>query len=121
TLYQMCQQAAQRFYEQRFNGRLNIGLTVGFDPAMHGYGSRADLAGIDAAERALVISDARHCGFAFDPQKSPEELRALLRHNLPIGSRDAAVHSVHVLSTLPRVISVATPPPVMARGMRPPA
>lgn len=121
TLYQMCQQAAQRFYEQRFNGRLNIGLTIGFDPAMHGYGNRADLAGIDATQRALVISDARHCGFAFDPQKSPDELRELLRHNLPIGSRDSTVHSLQVLSTLPSVISVASPPPVMTRGMRPTA
>ncbi len=121
TLYQMCQQAAQRFYEQRFNGRMNIGLTIGFEPAMHGYGSRAELEGVDSSERALVISDARHCGFAFDPGKSPAELLGLLRHNLPIGSRDAAVHSVRVLSTLPRVVSVVAPPPVVAHGVRPPA
>ncbi len=121
TLYQMCQQAAQRFYEQHFNGRLNIGLTIGFEPAMHGYGSRADLEGVDSSERALVISDSRHCGFAFDPHKSPAELLGLLRHNLPIGGRDAAVHSVRVLSTLPRVISVVAPPPVVTHGVRPPA
>ncbi|MEO8269670.1 MAG: AmmeMemoRadiSam system protein B, partial [Aureliella sp.] len=121
TLFQMCQQAAQMFYEQRFNGRLNIGLTLGFDPAMHGYGARADFEGIESADRALVISDARHCGFAFDPSKSPEQLRDLLRRNLPIGSRDSTVHSVHVLSTMPSVVSMAAPTPVDNVGVRPAA
>jgi AmmeMemoRadiSam system radical SAM enzyme/AmmeMemoRadiSam system protein B/AmmeMemoRadiSam system protein A len=121
TLFQMCQQAAQMFYEQRFNGQLNIGLTLGFDPAMHGYGPRADLSGIESTDRALVISDARHCGIAFDPKKSPDELRELLRRNLPIGSRDSTVHSVHVLSTMPSVISIAAPTPVDTQGVRPAA
>ncbi len=121
TLYQMCQQAAQMFYEQRFNGNLQIGLTLGFDPAMHGYGAKADLAGVNVAERAIVISDARHCGFAFEPTKSHDELIALLRTNLPISSRDAGVHSLQVMSTMPAVVSVAIPQPVLATGVRPPA
>ncbi len=121
TLFQMCQQAAQMFFEQRFNGRLNIGLTLGFDPAMHGYGTRADLEGIESTGRALVISDARHCGFAFDPDKSPDELRELLRSNLPIGSRDSTVHSVRAISTMPNVISIAAPTPIDNEGVRPAA
>ncbi len=121
TLYQMCQQTAAMFQRQRFSGELRIGLTLGFDPAMHGFGSQADLAGIESAERAVVVADARHCGFAFDPDKSPEELLAELRKRLPIGSRDAAVHSMQVASTMPRVISVSVPTPVSRQGVRPPA
>ncbi len=121
TLYQMCQQAAKMFYEQRFTGNLQIGLTLGFDPAMHGYGARADLSGVDASERAIVISDPRHCGIAFDPSKSPDELRQLLRKSLPISSRDAGVHSLQVISTMPGVVSAAVPTAVNTRGTRPPA
>lgn len=121
TLYQMCQQAAKMFYEQRFVGSLRVGLTLAFDPAMHGYGGKADLAGVETSERAIVISDSRHCGFAFDSTKNAEELRQLLRKSLPISSRDASVHSLHVISTMPGVVSVAVPTPVRATGVRPPA
>ncbi len=121
TLYQMCQQAAQMFYEQRFNGQINIGLTLGFDPAMHGYGEKADLNGVEASGRAIVISDARHCGFAYDPQQTPDALRELLRRNMPIGSRDSSVHSLHVISTMPAVVSISAPTPVEQHGIRPPA
>jgi AmmeMemoRadiSam system protein B/AmmeMemoRadiSam system protein A len=121
TLYQMCQQAAAMFQQQQFNGQLQLGLTLGFDPAMHGFGAKADLTGVDSATRAIVISDERHCGFAFNAEKSADELRELLRQNLPISSRDASVHSLHVMSTMPNVISVSAPNPVAASGGRPPA
>ncbi len=121
TLYQMCQQAAKMFYEQRFVGSLRVGLTLAFDPAMHGFGGKADMTGVETSERAIVISDSRHCGFAYDPTKNAEELRQLLRKSLPISSRDASVHSLQVISTMPGVVSVAVPTPVSARGTRPPA
>ncbi len=121
TLYQMCQQAAELFYKQRFNGQLQVGLTLGFDPSMHGFGTKAELAGVDTSTRALVISDPSHCGFAFDPARDIEELRTILRRSLPISSRDAGVHSLHVLSTMPNVISVSGPSPIAGSGIRPPA
>ncbi|RMF41499.1 MAG: AmmeMemoRadiSam system protein B, partial [Planctomycetota bacterium] len=121
TLYQMCQQTAAMFQRQGFSGELRIGLTLGFDPAMHGFGAQADLAGVDSADRAVVIADARHCGFAFDPARPAEELLDELRQRLPIGSRDAAVHSMQVISTMPRVISISMPTPVSRQGVRPPA
>jgi AmmeMemoRadiSam system radical SAM enzyme/AmmeMemoRadiSam system protein B/uncharacterized protein (TIGR00296 family) len=121
TLYQMCQQTAQMFYEQRFTGRLQVGLTLGFDPALHGHGSQADLEGVDTTQRAVVVSDTRHCGFAMNASQSPAELLQMLRKTLPIGSRDAGVHTLQVMSTLPSVLSVAVPTPVLARGIRPTA
>ena len=121
TLFQMCQQAAAMFQQRRFAGQLQIGLTLGFDPALHGYGGDADLTGIDPSIRGLIISDARHCGLAFLPEKSMEEIRDELRARLPIGSRDAAVHSMELMSTLPSVTSVSTPRQSLATGERPPA
>ncbi|MCA9133674.1 MAG: AmmeMemoRadiSam system radical SAM enzyme, partial [Planctomycetales bacterium] len=121
TLYQMCQQAAAMFQQQRFNGQVQVGLSLGFDPAMHGQGVHADLQGVDPAVRALVISDKTHCGFGFDPEKSIEELQEQLRQRLPISSRDASVYTLHMLSTLPSVICVSGPSPLPARGVRPAA
>lgn len=121
TLFQMCQRAATMFHQQRFAGQLQIGLSLGFDPSMHGYGLDADLEGVDPNGRGLVISDAKHCGFAFHPEKSVDELRDLLRGSLPISSRDAAVHSMQVISTMPHVVSISAPTPVAAAGTRPPA
>ncbi|MCR9296609.1 MAG: AmmeMemoRadiSam system protein B [bacterium] len=121
TLFQMCQQAASMFLRQRFQGQMQIGLTVGFDPAMHGHGMRADLSGLESSGRALLISDARHCGLAFDPEQTYEQLREKLRGVLPISARDAAVHSMQIVSTLPKLLSVSAPIAMPASGGRPPA
>lgn len=121
TLYQMCQQAANMFMQQRFSGQLQVGLSLGFDPALHGFGSRADLEGVDSSVRGIVISDPRHCGFCFQPEKSIDELRDVLRRALPIGSRDATVHSMQVISTMPHIMCVTIPTAVIATGARPAA
>ena len=121
TLYQLCQQVARMFHQQRFSGRMALGLTLGFDPAAHGRGDSALLDGFDPTARALVVSDARHCGFAWDPNRTAEELLGILRGNLPIGARDANVHSLQAISTMPSVFSFSMPNPVAAGGERPPA
>jgi AmmeMemoRadiSam system protein B/AmmeMemoRadiSam system protein A len=121
NLFQMSQHAANTLSQQQISGQLKIGLTLGFDPAMHGYGKAADLSGIDGKQRGLVISDPRHCGLAFDPEKTAEELRDELRTQLPVGSRDGAVHTVQCLTTLPQIICVTTPKPLVAEGARAPA
>lgn len=121
TLFQMCQQAANMFMQQRFAGQLQVGLTLGIDPSMHGYGQKADLESVDTTLRGIVISDPRHCGFAYHPEKTIEELRDTLRKSLPISSRDASVHTLQVLSTMPHVVSISAPTPTMASGIRPPA
>ncbi|MCA9192098.1 MAG: AmmeMemoRadiSam system radical SAM enzyme [Planctomycetales bacterium] len=121
SLFQMCQSAAQMFQQQRFNGQLHLGLTLGFDPALHGYGESADITGVDPSTRAIVISDPRHCGLAYDNSRTAEELRSLLRKNLPVHTRDAVVHSIQVMSTMPSVISISGPTPLNTGGMRPAA
>ncbi len=121
TLFQMCQRAALMFQQNRFAGQLQVGLSIGVDPALHGYGSLADLEGVNTAERALVVSDASHCGFAFDPSKSPAELLERLRNTLPIGARDGMVHTLDVQSTLPHIISISGPTAVVGKGIRPAA
>lgn len=118
NLFQMCQHAGQLFIQQRFNGELKIGLTLGFDPAMHGYGSAADLTGVNTSERALVLSDSRTCGFVYNPNQTAEQLLELLRRNLPVGSRDGAVHTVQVVSTMPHTVCISTPEATLASGVR---
>lgn len=121
TLFQMCQSAAQILHAQRYSGDLQVGITIGLDPCNHGGGERADLAGVDTQQRAIVVSDPQHCGFAFEPSKSADELLSILREGLPVGSREAAVHSLQVMSTMPAVISVSGPTPIPTAGTRPPA
>lgn len=121
TLYQMSQQAAEMFRQRGFSGKMQVGLTIGFDPAMHGYGPKADLEGLNTVDRGILISDPRHCGLGYDPGASADETRQRLRELLPISSRDAALHSVQVLSTMPKVVCVSGPQPVPASGVRPPA
>jgi AmmeMemoRadiSam system radical SAM enzyme/AmmeMemoRadiSam system protein B/AmmeMemoRadiSam system protein A len=121
TLFQMCQSAAAMFQQQGYSGNLQVGVTVGIDPCMHGNGETADLAGVDSTNRAIIMSDPTHCGFAFDPSKSAEELLSILRRSLPVGSREAAVHSVQTMSSMPGIISVSAPSAIKTAGVRPPA
>ena len=121
TLFQMCQGAAAMFQQQGYSGDLQVGITVGVDPCMHGYGETVDLAGVDSASRAIIVSDPTHCGFAFENSKSAEELLSILRRSLPVGSREAAVHSVQAMSSMPGVISISSPQPIRTAGVRPPA
>ena len=73
-------------------------MTLGFDPALHGSGPQAELAGVATSQRAVILSDARTCGFAYDPRQTADQLRDQLRQLLPVGSRDVAVHTVQAMS-----------------------
>ena len=121
TLFQMCQSAAAMFQQQGYSGELKVGVTFGVDPCMHGYGENADLAGLESTGRAIIMSDPLHCGFAYDPDQSPAALLGIIRRGMPVGSRDAAVHSLQAMSTMPAVISVSSPPSIKTGGVRPPA
>ncbi len=121
NLYQMCQRITSMLAQQQFSGQLTLGLTLGFDPAFHGYGGQADLAGVDTTVRAIIVSDQRHCALAYDPNQSAEQLLNQLQSALPVGSKEGWVHSVQVMSTLPRVFSLSVPTPILAQGTRAPA
>ncbi len=121
TLFQMCQSAAEMFQQQGYSGDLQIGVSIGVDPCMHGNGDNVDLAGLDSSGRALIMSDALHCGFAYDPGQTPQVLLNILRNGLPVGSREAPVHSMQTMSTMPAVISVSSPTALKTEGVRPPA
>lgn len=64
--------------------RIHVGLTVLYDPAMHGTAAQADLAGVDAGRRAILVFEGDRSAWAFDPAKSAEQL-------LDQASRDARV------------------------------
>ena len=121
TLFQMCQSVAQILAKQRYSGAFQVGLTIGTDPALHGVGTDVHLEGVDTQRRCLVINDARHCAIGFHPNQSSDELLALLRSKLPVGSRHGMVHSMQCMSTLTEVIAVTAPTATRGSGQRDPA
>ncbi len=76
TLFQMCQSAAAMFQQQAYTGDLQVGVTIGVDACMHGFGDQVDLSGVDSSTRAVIVSDPLHCGFAFN---ASSQLKSCIR------------------------------------------
>ncbi len=55
TLFQMCQGAAGMFQQQAYTGDLQVGVTIGVDPCMHGFGDQVDLNGVESTSRAVIV------------------------------------------------------------------
>lgn len=93
NLFQMCQHAGRMFVEKRFNGELKIGLTLGFDPAMHGYGRSPELSGVDTTNRAVIISESSTLWIHLQSESNGRTTQGpFAKRDLPVGSRDGAVH-----------------------------
>ncbi len=126
TLFELCESAARRLQSARLDSaamdRISCGLAVLWDPAMHGTLAEPDLSGLDPQRRAVVVSDGRTWGLAYDRARTAEELveaaceRARLR-----GSPNAQVASLAVASTEPRLITSNAPRAQPGPTVRPPA
>ena len=121
TLFQMCQSVAQILVRQRYTGQFQVGLTVGYDPALHGQTEHLHIEGMDTNVRGFVINDPRHCAVGFVPGKSPEELLEQLRSRLPLGSKYGVLHSMQFISSLQEVMATTLPLPMRGTGTRDPA
>jgi len=79
---------------------IHIGLTVLYDPAMHGTVAQADLAGVDSGRRALLVIESGKSAWAFEPAKSTEQLLEQASRDARIGNPEmASVFSLAALST----------------------
>jgi AmmeMemoRadiSam system protein B len=98
------------------------GISVFWDPAMHGSAEAPDLAGVDPRRRALVIAGQARWVVVYDPSRSAEELfeEGLTRLGLAEPVR-GSVYSLAAMSTEPRVVASNAPPPQPKGYVRAPA
>ncbi len=108
TLFRLIQAAADMLRSQRTDaGSLEtaeIGLSILWDPAMHGTldiacQGGAELDGIDAKTRAVLVGDAARWAWVYDPQRTAEELLA--------EAAEVAVAEASYKRATARVISLA--------------
>ncbi len=106
--------------EQLQQGRL--GLTVLFDPAMHGTVAEPDLGGIDPSGRAVMIKENNHVTWLFDPSKTPKQLLATARELGQVATPQAApVFSLAAVSTQTAEAYSNVPRARGGASVRPPA
>ena len=100
----------------------SVGLTLLFDPALHGMASAAQLDGFDASCRAVLLSDGSRWAWVFDPSQSADSLlaKALKRGGFAEASH-ARVVSFAAVSTLPSVAMAYSPDPQLGPEVRPAA
>ncbi len=126
TLFNLTKLAAEGLAGARVDPRLvegsTCGLSVFWDPAMHGSLGNPDLAGIDPRRRAVVVMDQSRWVLAYDPSQSPQALLATCLERIAL-SHDAQglVCSMEVASNRSRVLASNVPVPQPAGSVRPPA
>ncbi len=100
----------------------SIGLSVLWDSAMHGTVAEPDLAGVDPRRRGVMVIDRGRWAVAYDPERSVDDLLAEAIEKARLGGAGgAAVCSLEVASTEPRVLASNVRPPQPGPMVRPPA
>ncbi len=125
TLHAMSTAVAENIKQGSFNPADltgNFGITVGYDPAMHGLATEPDLKGVDTSERSILVIEQSRTAWMFDPSKSPEALVAMALEQAGIDApRRANVYSLRTQSTGNSASIVNRPTPVVASEIRSPA
>jgi len=98
---------------------LSVGLTVLWDPAVHGTIAERQLEGVDPRRRAVMVTDQSKWGVGFDPQRSAAEMAdELVQRARLAGSSRAAIYSLAAASTEARVLATNVPPAQDPGGVR---
>jgi len=125
-LFELVKAAAGGFAPGRVDPRAvesaTLGLSVFWDSAMQGTVTEPELAGVDPRRRAVMAIERSRWALAYDPNHSAEELltEAVETARFPDGSH-AAVCSLEVVSTEPRLALSNVPRPQAGASVRPPA
>lgn len=114
TLFNLAQGAAQALAQQRFSATelpgLAAGLTVFFDPALHGTVAHPALEGLEARHRALMVLERSKAGIVFDPALGAEELLAEgVKQAHVTTSATASLFSLEALTSESRVLISTAP------------
>ena len=126
TLFKLCETAAQAIQRGQLPrndlNHIDVGLTVLYDPAMHGVVAEPDLGGVDTARRAILVVDHGKSAWAFDPQKSAEaSLETAVDAAQVSNPTSASVFSLEAQSTEELVVVSSVPRPRAGGDTRPAA
>ena len=125
TLFTLCEAAANTFRGRLSNqdlNRLQVGLTLLYDPAMHGTAGEPDLGGVDSRRRAVLVTEHGKSAWVFDPQATADQLLQTVTHAAQVSSPAmASVFSLAAQSTEPSVVVSSVPRPRTGLQVRPPA
>ena len=125
-LFDLIQATAQALQARRVHPQTletaTLGLSVFWDSAMQGTAAEPELGGIDPRRRAVMTIDRGRWALAYDPGCPAEELltRAIEKARFTDPST-AAVCSLEVTSTEPRLVTGNVPRPLAGGSVRPPA
>lgn len=114
TLGKLCQAAALALRNRRTDPRAvmnaSVGLTVLWDPAMHGQLPQPNLEGLDPSSRAVMIAEGPYRSWVFDAESSAEDLVAEARRRAQL-SEDSTAHVVSyaAASTSPKAGGTRVP------------
>jgi len=78
TLFSLCEAAAKTLARSGAGAaegnRVHVGLTLLYDPAMHGTADKPDLAGVSPDRRALLVVEHGRSAWVFDPGQTVPQL-----------------------------------------------
>jgi AmmeMemoRadiSam system radical SAM enzyme/AmmeMemoRadiSam system protein B/AmmeMemoRadiSam system protein A len=122
TLFRICENVAGSLRQSSVAlDAIRVGLSVFFDPALHGTVAAPDLRGLDPARRALVALEHDHSVWMFAPTRPAEDLIASVRSELaPVNPGTTTLLSLAAQTTQPEVVIRSAPRPVPGESTRPP-
>jgi AmmeMemoRadiSam system protein B len=125
TLFRLAQAAASALLGRGLDALpdgLPVGLTVLYDPAMHGTVRDADLRGLEPRRRAVLVTERARSGLVFDPAQPAAEVLGAAAAAARVGASAAApVFSLEADSTDARLTLANGPRPAAGVAVRPPA
>jgi AmmeMemoRadiSam system radical SAM enzyme/AmmeMemoRadiSam system protein B/AmmeMemoRadiSam system protein A len=123
TLFRACEFAANTLRQQTAPlGAIQVGVTVLYDPAMHGTLDNPDVRGVDLAHRALFLLEHDKSACVFSPGVDLQEGLATVGSTLQVlNPESAGLFSVAAQSTEREVIFSSAPRPVQNGRLRRPA
>jgi hypothetical protein len=102
--------------------RIQVGLTLLYDPAMHGTADAPDLAGVNPARRAVLAVEYGRSAWVFDPNRTiPQLLQAASQAAQVASPAQASVFSLAAQSTERSMHVSSVPRPRTGPQARPPA
>jgi AmmeMemoRadiSam system radical SAM enzyme/AmmeMemoRadiSam system protein B/AmmeMemoRadiSam system protein A len=126
TLFTLCETAAKTLVASRLapadlNG-VQVGLTLLYDPAMHGTASAPDLGGVNPQRRAVLVVEYGRSAWVFDPSRTVQQLLQTASQAAQVASpAQASVFSLAAQSTERSIQVSSVPRPRLGPQVRPPA
>jgi pyruvate formate lyase activating enzyme len=126
TLFGLVQTAAQYLARQGVHpeavGNLPVGLMLLHDPVLHGTVADPHLAGLDPAERALLVLERGKAGIAFNAKATAAELVKEAAGQARVHQPDnAALFSLAAVTNMAQAVVSTAPSPVRGPAVRPAA